>query len=143
MSMYVGYISTQKPTIEDLQKISFFTPGPAVDNVKCDTQFFYGGTDDLFFAIYQIRLHDNASTYDNMYFVCEESVYESGNSKLRDYTVRGILTEFYQNFGKACYVADFPLDVRRVFKVTGLNNHELSNLMAQMARTRIVDASSN
>lgn len=136
MSMYVGYISTQQPTIEDLQKVSFYTPGPAVEDVLCDAQFFYGRSGDLYFALYQIRLHENSVLRsNNMYFVCEESVHASGEPKDRDYAVREILTEFYTQFGTACYEADFPDEARRIYKVDGLNNKALSNLMAQMARS--------
>lgn len=137
MSTYVGYITLQEPTMEDLQKISFYTPGPAVEDVLCDTQFFYGQTHDLYYALYQIRLHENSDTHDHMYFVCEENVYTSGDPKFRDLNVRAILSDFYANFGTGCYAAEIPHEPRRIFVVEGINNKALSNLMAKMARGRI------
>lgn len=137
MSTYVGYITLQQPTLEDLQKISQWTPGPAVEDVLCDMQYIYAQMHGLYYALYQIRLHDNPATHDHMYFVCEENVYTTGDPKFRDFNVRAILTEFYTNFGTACYAADIPDEPRRIFKIEGLDNKALSNLMAQMARGRM------
>lgn len=138
MAIYVGYITTKKPEIDDLAKLALYTPGPKVQDTLCDTQFIFGMVDDLYYAIYQIRLKEgNASEQDHMYFVCDDSVYGTGEPSVRDYIVRGLLTEFYTNFGAALYSAEIPNDPTKLFKIEGLKNKELSSLMAQMARATL------
>lgn len=135
MSIYVGYITTKIPVLQDLDKIAMYTPGPAVRDVLCDTQFVYNKLNDLYFAVYQIRLHENASTADHMFFVCEEGVYTPGADNMaRDVSVRTILTEFYTTHAEACYIVDPDDETAPVFKVTGLDNKGLSDLFAQVAR---------
>lgn len=138
MSIYVGYFTTKIPVLEDLDKLAPYTPGPVVKDVLCDTQFVYNKLNDLYFAVYQIRLHEHAATYDHMFFVCEEGVYTPGADNMaRDVTVRTILTEFYTVHGDGCFIVDPEDETAPVFKVTGLDNKGLSELFAQVARSNM------